>query len=145
VSGLFSVLVSGALADRLGRARTVAISLGAAGACTVALALLRGPWISPLLIFFQAAFAAAFYPAAFAMVSAVFPLPLRNVAISMIMVFGVLVGAGGVPPAVGFLADRYSFSLAFAMAGLATLASLLLLGSFRSPGRMRKQVDRGDR
>lgn len=130
VSGLFSVFISGALADRLGRSRTVALCLAAAGVCTIILGLVRGPWITPSVIFLQAACAAAFYPAAFAMLSAVFPLPLRNVAVSMIMVLGALLGAGGVPPAIGMLADSFSFSLALSAAGLATLASLLLLGFF---------------
>jgi hypothetical protein len=48
------------------------------------------------------------------------------------MIVAILVGAGGVPPLVGFLADSFSFSLAFSVAGLATLASLLLLGLFPS-------------
>lgn len=132
VSGLFSVFISGALADRLGRSRTVALCLAAAGVCTIILGLFRGPWITPPVIFLQAACAAAFYPAAFAMLSAVFPLPLRNVAVSMIMILGALLGAGGVPPAIGFLADSSSFSLAVSTAGLVTLASLLLLGFFPS-------------
>ena len=135
VSGLFSVFISGALADRLGRSRTVGLCLAAAGVCTVILGLFPGPWITPVVIFLQAACAAAFYPAAFAMLSTVFPLPLRNVAVSMIMVLGALLGAGGVPPAIGVLADAFSFSLAFSVAGLATLASLLLLGFFPSRTR----------
>jgi MFS family permease len=130
VSGLISVFFSGALADRVGRSRTVALCLAAAGLCTLILGLFRGPRITPAVIFIQAGCAAAFYPAAFAMLSAVFPLPLRNVAVSMIMVLGALLGAGGVPPAIGFLADRSSFSLAFSAAGLATLGSVLLLGLF---------------
>ena len=141
VSGLFSVFVSGALADRLGRSRTVAISLAGAGVCAIAFAFFRGPWITPPLIFLQAAFAAAFYPAGFAMLSTVFPLPLRNVAVSMIMILGFLVGAGGVPPVIGYLADSYSFSFAFSAAGLATLASAYLLGVFPSRTRMKKADD----
>ena len=57
----------------------------------------------------------------------------------MILIFGVLVGGGAVPPAVGFLADSYSFSFAFAAAGLVTLASLLLLGFFPSRGNMKRE------
>jgi NNP family nitrate/nitrite transporter-like MFS transporter len=132
ISALLSVFISGLLADRLGRSRAVAASLAAAGACALMVALVRGPWISPLLIFLQAGCVASFYPAGYAMLSTVFPTPFRNIAVSMIMILGVLVGAGGVPPAVGFLADRYSFSVAFAAAGLATLGSLLLLGFFPS-------------
>jgi MFS family permease len=138
VSGLFSVFISGVLADRIGRSRTVALSLAGAGVCTVMIGLVRGPWITPPLIFLQAACAAAFYPAGFAMLSAVFPLPLRNVAVSMIMILGVLVGGGCVPPIVGFLADSHSFSLAFSAAGLATLASVFLLGSFPSRNSLKR-------
>ncbi len=130
VSALPSVFISGVLADRLGRLRAVAASLAAAGACALMVALVRGPWISPLLIFLQAGCVASFYPAGYAMLSTVFPAPFRNIAVSVVMSISVLVGGGAVPPAIGFLADRYSFSLAFGVAGLATLASLLLLGCF---------------
>jgi NNP family nitrate/nitrite transporter-like MFS transporter len=132
VSALPSVFISGFLADRLGRSRAVAASLAAAGSCALMVALARGPWISPLLIFLQAGCVASFYPAGYAMLSTVFPPPLRNIAVSTVMIVAVLVGAGAVPPGVGFLADRYSFSFAFGAAGLATLASLLLLGCFPS-------------
>jgi NNP family nitrate/nitrite transporter-like MFS transporter len=132
VSALFSVFIAGVLADRLGRSRTAALSLAAAGACAILLALFRDPWIASPLIFLQAACAAAFYPPAFAMISAIFPLSRRNVAVSLILILGMLVGAGGVPPLIGFVADSLSFPLAFGMAGAATLASLLLLGLFPS-------------
>ena len=127
VSAPGSVLAAGLLTDRIGRRRTIALSLAGAGCSTLALGLVPSPWTSPFLIFVQAAFAAAVYPSAFAIIAALFPLPLRNVAISMIMIVGVLFGAGAVPPIIGMLADRFSFSLAFTAAGLTTLVSLLLL------------------
>jgi MFS family permease len=68
------------------------------------------------------------------------PVPRRNVAVSLIMILGVLVGAGGVPPLIGFLADSFSFPLAFGMAGPTTSASPLLLGLFPS----RKDTPRTD-
>ncbi len=49
----------------------------------------------------------------------------------MIMVIASLIGAGSVPPLVGFLADHFSFSFAFGAAGVGTLASLFLLGLLR--------------
>jgi NNP family nitrate/nitrite transporter-like MFS transporter len=144
-SALLSVFISGVLADRLGRSRAVAASLAAAGACALMVALVRGPWISPLLIFLQAGCVASFYPAGYAMLSAVFPAPFRNIAVSMVMIIGVLVGAGAVPPAVGFLADRYSFSVAFGATGLVTLVSLLLLGCFPSRTASYRPTDARER
>jgi fucose permease len=55
------------------------------------------------------------------------------------------VGAGAVPPAVGFLADRYSFSVAFGAAGLVTLVSLLLLGCFPSRTASYRPTDARER
>ena len=141
ISGLFSVFVAGALADRIGRTRTVMLSLATAGACAMLLGVLRGPWVTPPLIFLQAAFAASFYPAGFSLLSSAFPLPVRNVAVSMVLILASLVGAGGVPPLVGFLADSHSFSFAFGAAGLATLASLVMLGFFPSRGSTRGAED----
>jgi len=79
------------------------------------------------------------------LLSSVFPLSVRNVAVSMVMILASLVGAGGVPPLVGFLADGYSFSLAFGVAGLATLTSLLLLGFLPSRGTTQRAEDGKDR
>ena len=132
ISGLFSVFLAGALADRIGRPRTVILALTAAATGAVVLGVVRGPWITPPLIFLQAAFAASFYPAGFSLLSATFPLPVRNLAVSMVLIVATLFGAGGVPPLIGFLADTVSFSFAFGAAGLATLAFLALFRFYPS-------------
>lgn len=134
LSALGSVFLAGILADRIGRVRTVRLSLAAAGTCAILLGVLRGPWITPPLLFLQAGCAAAFYPAAFSLISSAFPLPVRHVAVSMILVLASLFGAGAVPPLIGVLADHVSFAFAFAAAGAATLASVLLFG--RIPPRV---------
>jgi len=142
VSGLFSVFVAGALADRVGRPRAAAFSLAAAGTCAVLLAVVQGPWITPVLAFLQAASAASFYPAGFSLLSSVFPLPVRNLAVSMVLILATLFGAGGVPPLIGFLADTVSFSFAFGVAGAATLAFLVLFRFFPSGGATQRDDGR---
>jgi MFS family permease len=144
ISALGSVFLAGALADRIGRTHTVRFSLVGAGTCAVLLGVLRGPWITPPLLFLQAAFAAAFYPAGFSLLSSVFLLPVRNVAVSMVLILAMLGGGGGVPPFVGFLADHWSFSFAFGAAGLVTLASVLLLGFVPSRAPGKRTYDRGN-
>jgi MFS transporter, NNP family, nitrate/nitrite transporter len=141
ISGLFSVFVAGALADRIGRPRAAVLSLTAAGACAVLLGVVQGPWITPVLAFLQAASAASFYPAGFSLLSSVFPLPVRNVAVSMVLILATLFGAGGVPPLIGFLADTVSFSFAFGAAGAATL---VFIGCYRYlPGSAAQRADSG--
>ena len=130
ISGLVSVFLAGTLADRIGRPRAAVLSLTAAGACAVLLGVVHGPWITPILAFLQAASAASFYPAGFSLLSSVFPLPVRNLAVSMVLILATLFGAGGVPPLIGFLADTVSFSFAFGAAGAATLAFLVLFRFF---------------
>jgi NNP family nitrate/nitrite transporter-like MFS transporter len=142
VSGLFSVFVAGTLADRIGRPRTVVLSLGAAGTCAILLGVAQGPWITPLLAFFQAASAASFYPAGFSLLSSAFPLPVRNLAVSMVLILATLFGAGGVPPLIGFLADAVSFSFAFGAAGAATLAFIVLFRCFPSSGATQRADSR---
>lgn len=143
VTGLFSVFIAGALADRIGQRRTVLLSLAGSGTSTLLLGTLGGPWTTPPLVFLQAACAASFYPPGFSLLSTVFPPSLRNVAVSMVLVLATLVGAGGVPPLVGVLADHVSFSFAFGVAGATTLASLALLGFFpsRSVARTRMATE----
>ncbi len=141
LSGLFSVFLGGTLADRIGRLRAVVLALAAAAACAVLLGVVRGPWITPPLLFLQAAFAASFYPAGFSLLSSVFPLPVRSLAVSMVFIMALLVGAGGVPPLIGFLADAVSFSFAFGAAGAVTLAFLMLFRFFPSGSAPRPSDD----
>jgi fucose permease len=63
----------------------------------------------------------------------------------MVLILASLIGAGGVPPLVGFLADRYSFSFAFGAAGVAALACLLLFGFFPPRGAPQSADDRKNR
>ncbi len=145
ISGLFSVFIAGALADRIGQRRTVLLALAGSGGAALLLGAVRAPWITPPLVFLQAACAASFYPPGFSLLSSVFPPSIRNVAVSMVLVLATLVGAGGAPPLVGVLADHVSFSFAFGAAGAVTLASLALLAFVpsRSAARAGAAAGRG--
>jgi fucose permease len=63
----------------------------------------------------------------------------------MVLIFSTLVGAGAVPPLIGFLADTVSFSFAFSAAGAATLAFLVFLGCFPARGVTPSDGDEGTR
>jgi MFS family permease len=70
--------------------------------------------------------AVCFFPAGFAMVSLIFPSYLRNLAVSMIMIIGFILGWGAIPPGIGYVADRFSFSLGFVFLGALTFVTLPL-------------------
>jgi hypothetical protein len=105
----------------------VIIGLGLTGAVTLLLGLVRHETVTPLLVLCQSAVAVFFFPAGFALLSASLPLPLRGLGISLATTMGSLLGGGGVPSAIGYLAEVHSFGLAFVLMGLATMAAPLLL------------------
>jgi len=83
--------------------------------------------LTPLLLILQAATAACAFPAGFSMLSDAFPLPIRNLAVSLIIMIGYLVGAGLFPFGIGYVAERSSFSWSFLILGLLTLGIVPLL------------------
>jgi MFS family permease len=126
--------LSGWLTDRLGHRRALIFALTTTGALTLGLGLFAGPRITPAFIFLQGGAAVLFFPPGFAAASRLVPSAMRNLAISLTTAVGVILGGGGVPTLVGYLAEAASFSLAFTLVGgLASLSPLLLRLGFR-PG-----------
>jgi NNP family nitrate/nitrite transporter-like MFS transporter len=131
LSCLAVLFVAGWLSDRIGDRRALVLCLTTTGVLTLCLGLFPGPTLTPAFIFLQAAAAVLFFPPAFAAVSRIAPAQMRNLAISLTTAVGVILGGGGVPAGVGYLAGAASFSFAFTLLGaLVFLSSLLLrLGS----------------
>jgi NNP family nitrate/nitrite transporter-like MFS transporter len=142
ISSLGMLLVSGWIADRMGHRRALIAALLITGGITLGLGLLTGPVVTPVLVFFQSAAAVLFFPPGFASVSRLFPPQYRNLAISLSSTVGSLVGGGLLPSAIGHLAEVASFSTAFALVGVITMLSPLLLrlggrhGNPESPQRV---------
>lgn len=127
VSGLLIVFFSGWITDRIGPRRALGVYLTATGVLTFTLGLLRGPILTPTLVFLQSMTSVGFHPAAFSLVSLLFAPRLRNLAVSLVMVVGFLVGAGLLPTGIGYFAEAFSFSAAICIVGLVTLAAVPLL------------------
>jgi NNP family nitrate/nitrite transporter-like MFS transporter len=126
VSGTVIIFLSGLLADRIGHKRAIMLFLTMTGIFTLLLGVVRGPVVTPLLIILQSTLAVCFFPAGFAMVSLIFPSYLRNLAVSMIMIIGFILGWGAIPLGIGYVADRFSFSLGFVFLGALTFITLPL-------------------
>lgn len=127
VSGLVIVFFSGWITDRIGPRRALGVYLTATGVLTFTLGLLRGPVLTPALVFLQSMASVGFHPAGFSLVSLLFAPRLRNLALSLVMVLGFLVGVGLLPTGIGYFAEAFSFSAAICIAGLVTLAAVPLL------------------
>lgn len=127
LSCLAVLFVAGWLTDRIGERRALVLCLTTTGALTLCLGLFPGPMLTPAFLFLQAAAAVLFFPPAFAAVSHLVPAQMRNLAISLTTGVGVILGGGGVPAGIGYLAEVASFSLAFTLLGALVLLSPLLL------------------
>ena len=114
--------VGGWASDRIGAARTISTALIFSGLATILISITEGPLLT-LAIFLQPAFAVCFFPAALATVSRLGPPEMRNLAISLVVPTGFLVGAGMIPALVGRAADMGEFPLGLAAVGLATIVS----------------------
>lgn len=125
-SGIFMVFLSGWLVDRFG----VRFTLGAigltVGVLTVLLGLTHGIGLV-LVVILQPMLIAGFFPAAFAALACIGPARTRNVAVSLMIPAGNLIGGGVVPAAMGRLAEHGAFAIGFIVIGAMLTASILLL------------------
>ena len=130
VSRVIPVLIlffSGMIADRIGHRRATVAFLAIMGVLTLMLGMLRGPSITPILVFLQPIAAVSVFPAAWAFLSGTFPPNLRSLAISLVGVISFFGGAGLIPQTIGYFGEVFSFSFGFCLMGIVVLATLPLL------------------
>lgn len=130
VSGLFMGFVGGWWADRLGARRALMYIMGCTGALTLVLGLSSGPWLM-VLVFLQPAVAVCFFAPAFSAISQIFQPRLRNLAVSLIVSVGIVIGGGLLPAITGHLAEAGYFGMGFSLCGVLVLAALLPLAFLR--------------
>lgn len=128
LSGLVIVFAAGWLADRLGSRRTMALALGAAGAMTILLGISSGA-VLVTAVFLQPVLTVCFFPVGFAALSRVHPL-----GVSLAVPGAMLLGGGGIPALLGWLAEAGSFGGAMVMVGLLTLCGALVSLFLTAPG-----------
>jgi NNP family nitrate/nitrite transporter-like MFS transporter len=124
VFGIVVLFLSGWITKRFGPKNSMAFFLAATAVFTLSLGALRGPGLTPALMFFQAASVACLFPVGFTVLSLLFPLQLRGVAVSLVMLVASLLGGGLLPSAIGHWAEAFSFSSAFILFGALCLALL---------------------
>jgi len=125
-SGIFMVFLSGWLVDRFG----VRFTLGTIGltvsVLTVLLGLTHGIGLV-LVVILQPMLIAGFFPAVFAALAYIGPARTRNVAVSLMIPAGNLIGGGVVPSVMGRLSEHGAFAIGFIVIGAMLAASILLL------------------
>ncbi len=126
ISGLVTLFLAGWLADRFGAKRVMG-SIYAATAILTGLLGFRQNALLVTVVFLQPAVVAAFFPVALLELANVGPPRTRNVAVSLMIPFVYLFGAGIVPAGMGVMGEYYGFALGFLLMGGVLLVSLCLL------------------
>lgn len=130
VSGIGISLVAGWFVDRLGVKKTLLVFLLTTGILTVLLGAAPGSWLVPC-IFLQPMVAVCFFPAGFTAISRIGPAGSRNVAISLAVPLGFILGGGVVPALIGWSGERISFSMGIIAVGIITLSCIPLIRGLR--------------
>jgi len=118
--------VSGWVTDRLGPKQALRAIFLASGIITVLLGVVSGSWIVPI-IFLQPMLACSFFPPGFAALSRMSSSNTKNVAVSLTVSVGFLLGGGAIPAGIGFIGEMWSFPLGFAILGGLLLGGVLLV------------------
>ena len=134
VFGIVVLFLSGWITNRFGPKNAMTFFLLTTSVFTLLLGALRGPGLTPVLMFVQAASVACLFPVGFTVLSLLFPLQLRGVAVSLVMLVAFSLGGGLIPSAIGHWAEAFSFSSAFILFGALSLALLPLF--LRAAGRL---------
>lgn len=116
ISPLVVVFISGMITARIGAKRTMFVFLFLAGLAAVLVGSLSGIGLK-VAVFFMPAFAAGFFPAAFAALSRIVQPDLRSLATALAPSSAFILGGGVLPQALGYMGQAYSFSLGIVIAG----------------------------
>ena len=122
VSTLGFSILSGWVTDRIGPKKTLWGVFMTTGIVTILLGLVSGSWII-LTVFLQPMLATAFFPPGFAALSKMGSKKIKNVAVSLTMPVGFLLGGGVIAAGIGIMGKMGSFSL-----GISLFGGLLFLG-----------------
>ena len=129
VSGVFMALAAGWAVDRLGPRSTLSAVLLMVGSMTVGLGVAPGNGLVPF-IFLQPLVVVCFFPAGFAAITKLSPPAMRNLTVSLAILFAYLIGGGLVPAGIGLAGDLCAFSPAIVLLGAVTASSALLVRRF---------------
>lgn len=116
ISPLATSFLAGWMTDRLGVKRTLKIVFFTSGLATAMIGIVPAPWILPI-VFLQPVLATAFFPAGFAALARIGSPRIKNLAVSLTVPLGFLIGGGVGTAALGLIGEAGFFNLGFTLFG----------------------------
>jgi len=126
------VFIGGWANDRFGPMRTMTVAFAITALTTILIGLVPAAWIAPVVIL-QPMAAVCFFPAGFFVLSLIVPPQARNLAISLALPVGFMVGAGLVPTGIGIMGDAGLFPWGYVILGICIAAGVVLARTLRIP------------
>lgn len=130
VAGPLMALATGFVVDRIGARRTAALSLASSGLMTLLLGPLSGLGLAAAVVL-QPTLSVCFFAAGLTAMSQTYGHGVRNVAVSLVVPLGILLGSGATPTALGWFGDQGSFATGFVVLGVCILGGVPLLRLLR--------------
>ncbi len=116
IAPLATAFVSGWMTDQLGVKRTLQIIFLMSGVATALIGMVPTSWL-PLVIFIQPVLATAFFPAGFAALASIGTPQMKNIAVSLTVPIGFLIGGGAGTAGLGLAGEAGLFYLGFIFFG----------------------------
>lgn len=116
IAPLGTAFIAGWMTDRLGIKKTLQIVFSMTGLVTIMIGLVPGSWLTPV-IFIQPILATAFFPAGFAALARLGSPLMKNVAVSLTVPVGFLLGGGAGTAGLGLAGEAGLFYLGFIFFG----------------------------
>ncbi|MBM4338213.1 MAG: MFS transporter [Deltaproteobacteria bacterium] len=116
IAPVATAFLAGWMTDRLGAKKTLKVVFLTAGIATAMIGVVPLPWIIPI-IFLQPILATAFFPAGFAALAKVGSPHMKNVAVSLTVPLGFLIGGGAGTACLGVAGEAKLFFLGFILFG----------------------------
>jgi NNP family nitrate/nitrite transporter-like MFS transporter len=135
-SGLFMALAGGWAADHFGPRITMTAVFLLTGTTTIIMGIGTGPLVLAA-VFLQPMAAVCFFPAGFAALARIGPPGARNIAVSLAVPLGFVIGGGAVPLLIGVMGDSVSFGMGILIVGCCIAAGAIpaYFLRFRGNGR----------
>lgn len=132
IMAMFTPFIAGWAVHRFSAIPVLSVIVFLSGLATALLGLVSNDWLWSLL-FLQPALATTFFPAGYAIVTAIVPSSSRNLIVAMIMPVAMLVGSGVMPTVIGAFGDAGMFYLGFTLTGALIAVSTFLLFFVKMP------------
>jgi len=120
ISGLFMPFVAGWFMGRIGERMFIFVVMLLAGATTIMLGGLSGPWLI-VLLFLQPAVLGCYFTVGFATLARIVQPNLRSIAASFTTPTAFLIGGGALPTVIGYMGQKYSFGFGIVLTGVVTI------------------------